>query len=752
LFLTIQDSLYIEQTIIDGSTPSNQEIGSVVTFDCGEDSTSVLYGFTIESGKGNIFYYMNGAMQARCGGGIFCIDSSPIISYNIIQENILIDEESLWTQGGGIFLNNSSVQILNNEIVSNELPGYGNVFDGGGIYGRDCDNILIKNNRISNNSCTGEGGGICIGSSGQTIIKNNIITGNNGDGIYTGESIIEGNYVAQNNGCGIYVGNANTTIKNNVIENNGVGITCSDSNSEILENVIKDNHNNGTYAGGIQIGDWGLAINTIIKSNFIHNNSGHYGGGISCTREVSIINNMICNNSSTKGGAIYAQDTSEITFINNTICNNFAESKGGGVYCREDARFVNNIVWGNIASEGKQVYIDVNAQPEFYYCNVEGSADDFGGPGSGINFNMNLFTNNISSIPFFLEPTQGIGTNYSASNSDWTLLPVTESINSGYLDTLSIYLPEYDLNGNLRVFGDQIDIGAYETQTEMLSCITSFEASNNYIGLMPVEFKTSFEINLLGFNVYHNTTTDLTNAILVNDTILLATNTSVEQIYYIDDFVVEPGNNNYFWLEAIALNGEIFLSTFVSKESAQADFIAEPTWGQPPLIVNFTDTSIGDIMSWEWDFENDGIIDSYDQNPSFIYNNQGTFSVHFTIIDSLENEHTIIKENFINSYYVSAENDIPSYHQMLLNFPNPFNPSTTIEFSIPDDSKVELTVFNVKGQEIKILANSDFTEGNHSILWNGDDNSGKFVSSGIYYFRLNVNGSSEAVKKCLLLK
>jgi len=88
----------------------------------------------------------------------------------------------------------------------------------------------------------------------------------------------------------------------------------------------------------------------------------------------------------------------------------------------------------------------------------------------------------------------------------------------------------------------------------------------------------------------------------------------------------------------------------------------------------------------------------------------------------------------------------------LSNYPNPFNPSTTINFSIKNDSNVELSIYNLKGQKIKTLAHNDFTKGSHSIVWNGDDESGKSVSSGIYYYKLKINGKTEAVKKCLLLK
>ncbi len=88
----------------------------------------------------------------------------------------------------------------------------------------------------------------------------------------------------------------------------------------------------------------------------------------------------------------------------------------------------------------------------------------------------------------------------------------------------------------------------------------------------------------------------------------------------------------------------------------------------------------------------------------------------------------------------------------LSNYPNPLNPTTTIEFSIQNNSIVKLTICNIKGQKIKTLAHNEFTKGSHSIIWNGDDELGESVSSGVYLYKLNVNGRTEAVKKCLLLK
>lgn len=102
----------------------------------------------------------------------------------------------------------------------------------------------------------------------------------------------------------------------------------------------------------------------------------------------------------------------------------------------------------------------------------------------------------------------------------------------------------------------------------------------------------------------------------------------------------------------------------------------------------------------------------------------------------------------------SSQNDIPETESIQLqqNSPNPFNPTTTISFSIPQESYVEFTIFNIKGQKVKTLVNSNLNKGNHSVIWNGDDELNEPVSSSIYLYKMNVDGKTEAVKKCLLLK
>ncbi len=92
---------------------------------------------------------------------------------------------------------------------------------------------------------------------------------------------------------------------------------------------------------------------------------------------------------------------------------------------------------------------------------------------------------------------------------------------------------------------------------------------------------------------------------------------------------------------------------------------------------------------------------------------------------------------------------------LLGNYPNPFNPSTTIFFELTakDAENAKIEIFNLKGQKVKSLPVHQFTNTQvHQITWNGTDENSQQVSSGIYLYKLNVNGTDVAISKCVLLK
>ncbi len=89
--------------------------------------------------------------------------------------------------------------------------------------------------------------------------------------------------------------------------------------------------------------------------------------------------------------------------------------------------------------------------------------------------------------------------------------------------------------------------------------------------------------------------------------------------------------------------------------------------------------------------------------------------------------------------------------QLYGNYPNPFNPETTIRYSVKDASPVTIGVYNLKGQLVKTLVNDTKAAGNYNVVWNGTDNSGRAVSSGVYYYKMYA-GKFSSTRKMILMK
>tara|TARA_B100000315_G_scaffold161453_1_gene149918 strand:- start:4222 stop:4485 length:264 start_codon:yes stop_codon:yes gene_type:complete len=85
------------------------------------------------------------------------------------------------------------------------------------------------------------------------------------------------------------------------------------------------------------------------------------------------------------------------------------------------------------------------------------------------------------------------------------------------------------------------------------------------------------------------------------------------------------------------------------------------------------------------------------------------------------------------------------------NYPNPFNSGTTISYTLPEKSDVQIIIYSLLGQPVRTLVNSNTHSGFHTVNWDGKDNSGDTVSGGIYLYRIRT-ANFTAVRKMLLLK
>ena len=88
---------------------------------------------------------------------------------------------------------------------------------------------------------------------------------------------------------------------------------------------------------------------------------------------------------------------------------------------------------------------------------------------------------------------------------------------------------------------------------------------------------------------------------------------------------------------------------------------------------------------------------------------------------------------------------------LLPNAPNPFNPSTQIEFQLPEAGAVKLAIYNILGQQIHTLEKGEWVAGVHRIIWDGVDDMGRGVSSGVYLYHFESDGLQQT-RRMLLLK
>jgi len=121
------------------------------------------------------------------------------------------------------------------------------------------------------------------------------------------------------------------------------------------------------------------------------------------------------------------------------------------------------------------------------------------------------------------------------------------------------------------------------------------------------------------------------------------------------------------------------------------------------------------------------------------------------IYDNDESAQSNEIEFFVEAVSNEDNDVVPLVTEMTGNYPNPFNPTTNIAFSVSETQNIKITVFNIKGQLVKELINEPVESGYHNILWNGKDTNNKQVSTGVYFMKFDSKEIHQ-IRKSLLLK
>jgi len=168
-----------------------------------------------------------------------------------------------------------------------------------------------------------------------------------------------------------------------------------------------------------------------------------------------------------------------------------------------------------------------------------------------------------------------------------------------------------------------------------------------------------------------------------------------------------------------------------------------------PATVNLTThafTDITGVLAGSYDVIVTMTIAIYEQDTIFTHTTEAA-----PFVVSAENAPHTLTINVPDSAGDDDMTDVPVVTALQSNYPNPFNPSTTIAFDVAKAGRVSIEIYNIKGQRVKTLVNDDYAAGKHNVVWNGDDTSGRKVGSGVYFYRMTT-GDYNSIKKMLLMK
>lgn len=136
---------------------------------------------------------------------------------------------------------------------------------------------------------------------------------------------------------------------------------------------------------------------------------------------------------------------------------------------------------------------------------------------------------------------------------------------------------------------------------------------------------------------------------------------------------------------------------------------------------------------------------------SFIPTGSGTFEKTLTLNTDATTPTITINLSGIGEVVSNDDNALQTITALKGNFPNPFNPTTEIAYSLKETGKVKIEIYNLKGQLVKTLVNDTMPQGEHRITWNGKDQRGNGVASGIYMYRMETPSYTKT-KKMMLMK
>ena len=638
LFLTSGNNNYIKSTIINGSTPSNPDTGSCVIFVNGEDSTSVIEGFTLTGGTGTKWKDEHSGGTYVEGGAVLSALDSPTIKFNLIINNEAIRQPSgISSAGGGaIRSGDGAPHILNNIIMNNR-----------GMYG----------------------GGITLNYCGGAVIKNNIIVQNK-----VFQAVV---------GAPTY---------------GGGGLWINDRAANSLPNVVENN----TIVGNTSYGDNSTGSSGI-------------GGAVwAATTLLQFNNNIVWNNLQALGHQVEISGSNTITYID-------MEESISGI--------------GNISLN--PAFTDSS-----FYLLDSSPCIDAGNPAASYNDPSQTLNPNLAAPPSKGTVRNDIGAyggpacTFTPPFSQASILSPVSGTDFGFL------LP----GGNKTVYIPFLNLGAAKGKIDSIRFVQNLNSELSSVAPITITINPGKK-DSIGIKW-----SPVQQRILV-DTLYIYINSSTipVKISFAGNSIPTPS----LQLDLTQLDmGTIDVNT-PGKDTSF--YVYNRGTAFDSVVVAF---NLGNIDPQNAKSVSPGIFKILPADsqkitftiypPLIVRSGLNIYTQPVQIISKFGSGQTIYSKSmrFHLKGILDVQNDLNNKLTFKLdqNFPNPFNPSTIIKFSLPDNGRVIMKVYNVLGRLVSVPVNGNFEKGSYSVEFNGAN-----LPSGVYFYKLESGGYSD-IKKLTLMK
>ena len=280
------------------------------------------------------------------------------------------------------------------------------------------------------------------------------------------------------------------------------------------------------------------------------------------------------------------------------------------------------------------------------------------------------------------------------------------------------------------------------------------------------DFSTSFD-NWESIDIDNMNTIDMVDITFPNETsekafMIFNPNSTVPPMTDFSAFSGDKVAASFSWLDAIetAQNNDWLISSSISIPEDSSTYAVQlavkgtEADGElfnvlysndsidPDEFTSLTDTPIE--ATEEWNSTHSWDITSLAGQTIRVAVQSVSTAGQFVMVDDVRVIETTPTSNQDSNVEIAAVSE-------LSNFPNPFNPETTIKFNLGAKSNVKIDIYNMKGQKVNTLVNESMNSGDHHIVWKGDDSSGQKVSSGIYFYRVKT-AHSDLLNKMILMK